>query len=548
MANDRFYGYKQKKDELTLPNGNINNTLERVNPYEFKKGMDYELTKAGFPSLRESPENEREKVTTKVLKALSKDPGHYSCLISYETETRGLEKKPTFASYKKQFKEAQMQEIDLKKLKEAIDKKVKNLLESKKNLKEGDYNTSDVIDCYNQTGNYPPGVSDQEGDAIIAAWKKKYGDDEFTDPAGGSGLQSHMEEGVENLKESTTLPNKDKIIKGYEEANNGDEDKNYIEKIIDKFSQLANNSDLMDYIKEFGYHELGEDLWYGVNGHSGGFLDRGMEVVGFNDIGYRLSDNAIQAGKEVRGKKDENHGGGVKENHTSSLERVAQQVWGEQDLNKAKEILIQYVEKSKINDHSKSKIIQNAGKITNKRKLDFYVANSLLNFEKLGVKENKINKMTGRDRDEPTRDYSRTSSGMSKWDDPNYREDEDGNQIKPNKVENKKNKMTKDDLKEMIATELADFFKEEDDIDVSVDDGGEGGEEEESVSLLHQIYDMLKDKFEGEEEGEDLEGLEDLEGEEEIDDEGEEEVEEAADVVALQERFSKLANLDRLNG
>ena len=45
MANDKFYGYspKPKKGSIGVPYGN-DNRLDRVNPYEFKKGMDYELS------------------------------------------------------------------------------------------------------------------------------------------------------------------------------------------------------------------------------------------------------------------------------------------------------------------------------------------------------------------------------------------------------------------------------------------------------------------------------------------------------------------------
>ena len=44
MANDKFYGYspKPKKGSIGVSHGN-DNRLDRVNPYEFRKGMDYEL-------------------------------------------------------------------------------------------------------------------------------------------------------------------------------------------------------------------------------------------------------------------------------------------------------------------------------------------------------------------------------------------------------------------------------------------------------------------------------------------------------------------------
>ena len=41
----------------------LGDRLDRVNPYEFKKGMDYELTAIGCSRLQESTKEEREKAT-----------------------------------------------------------------------------------------------------------------------------------------------------------------------------------------------------------------------------------------------------------------------------------------------------------------------------------------------------------------------------------------------------------------------------------------------------------------------------------------------------
>ena len=73
MANNKYYGYKPKKEETqvgweknSMGQGTL---LDRVNPYEFKKGMYCELDKMGT-SLRESDEDQREKATETVLKNL----------------------------------------------------------------------------------------------------------------------------------------------------------------------------------------------------------------------------------------------------------------------------------------------------------------------------------------------------------------------------------------------------------------------------------------------------------------------------------------------
>jgi hypothetical protein len=138
MANDNFYGYSNKKPEFILPNGNIDMAFEKINPYEFKRGMDYELTKMGCRNLQSSTPEQREKATTIVLKNLNEMGGYYSGLISYETEYRGRKDKPSFKKYmegmaehgmkeiNKEFKKDKMENI---KLRESINKLVKEVLE-----------------------------------------------------------------------------------------------------------------------------------------------------------------------------------------------------------------------------------------------------------------------------------------------------------------------------------------------------------------------------------------------------------------------------------
>jgi hypothetical protein len=137
MANNNFYGYSNKKPEFILPNGNIDMAFEKVNPYEFRKGMDYELTKMGCRNLHSSTPEQREKATTIVLKNLNEMGGYYSGLISYETEYRGRDKKPSFKKYmegmadygmkaiNQEFKKDKMEKI---KLRESISRMVREEL------------------------------------------------------------------------------------------------------------------------------------------------------------------------------------------------------------------------------------------------------------------------------------------------------------------------------------------------------------------------------------------------------------------------------------
>ena len=104
MANNKYYGYspKPKKGSIGVPYGN-DNRLDRVNPYEFKKGMDYELSTMGISRLKESTPVEREQSSEKVLKNLNTHPSYYSCKIQYDTEFRNFEgRKPSINTYLKE--------------------------------------------------------------------------------------------------------------------------------------------------------------------------------------------------------------------------------------------------------------------------------------------------------------------------------------------------------------------------------------------------------------------------------------------------------------
>ena len=79
MANNKFYGYTP--DSSKEADGN---RLDKLNPYEFRKGMDYELTSVGCNRLAESTLEERESATEKVLKNLKEHGAYYSALIQFE--------------------------------------------------------------------------------------------------------------------------------------------------------------------------------------------------------------------------------------------------------------------------------------------------------------------------------------------------------------------------------------------------------------------------------------------------------------------------------
>ena len=144
MPNDKFYGYKRDPKKLKDNNGNVDLEFESINPYEFKKGMNYELQSLGVLSLREATEEEREKATENVIKNLKNTHGaYYSYLEHYEASTRGLDKKPSFNSFLNEIEGYSMKEIKetftidkMKeiKLKESIRAEIKNKLNEILNL------------------------------------------------------------------------------------------------------------------------------------------------------------------------------------------------------------------------------------------------------------------------------------------------------------------------------------------------------------------------------------------------------------------------------
>ena len=130
MANNKFYGYSP--DPSKEAEGN---RLDRLNPYEFRKGMDYELTALGCSRLAESTLEEREKATESVLKNIQEHNGYYTSLITYETTYRNSDDKPTFKKWLSEQEDFKMKEVDEKfdndkmvELKETIKARVRKLM------------------------------------------------------------------------------------------------------------------------------------------------------------------------------------------------------------------------------------------------------------------------------------------------------------------------------------------------------------------------------------------------------------------------------------
>ena len=265
MANNKFYGYSPKNEKPSKTQGqiysgaekstrkgqvthgtyaNVGNRLDRVNPYEFKKGMDYELVQMGVSRLAESTVEEREKATESVLKNLeNKHPAYYSALIQFERGMGqgGQIKETTFNKYLETFSkghgdgmmsvEKEFKDDKMVELKESIKDQIRKTLLSEWKLKEqeGDDEDEDVTAKKASKGAKKASKAmarfDQEIEAIeefLFGKNNKNPEATADEPAKGSLIalkDQHLEaykanKDVEKYKKAIELP--DAIIKKLE--------------------------------------------------------------------------------------------------------------------------------------------------------------------------------------------------------------------------------------------------------------------------------------------------------------------------------------------
>jgi len=145
--NSKYYGFKPKTNKTPEAIAD----LDRVHPYEFRKGMDYELVDMGCMRLKESTPEEREKATEKVLKNLETHPAYYSGLLQFEAGMNYANKidGKVFKTWlKDHFENPKMKEVTnmwkkdkmkdathkndkMEELKESIKKEIKSILNEK---------------------------------------------------------------------------------------------------------------------------------------------------------------------------------------------------------------------------------------------------------------------------------------------------------------------------------------------------------------------------------------------------------------------------------
>ena len=242
MANNKYAGYTPTPSKEKFEMGN---RLDRVNPYEFRKGMDYELTKMGCSRLAESTTEEREKSTESVLKNLEEHGAYYSALIQFEGGmnhgskiTEGSFKKflETYSynergdgmtEVNKEIKDDKMVEPKYDKkeytvqLKEAIANEIKSILSEKEDDDSPDDETLDKT-FKKKMGKKKKDRGD-ELDAELSAIKK---------------VKDELEEKHESAKErSFPKYQKDKDVKAYKKALSlKDSEVNKLKKLADKYT------------------------------------------------------------------------------------------------------------------------------------------------------------------------------------------------------------------------------------------------------------------------------------------------------------------------
>jgi hypothetical protein len=174
-------------------------------------------------------------------------------------------------------------------------------------------------------------------------------------------------------------------------------DNNAFEKIALAMAKKADSSDNLSEEAGFDY---GGAFWLGFVG--GGALGRYiasigdvitpyMQLHGYSPshfgamvAGSLLGVALLTIGKMVYDKvKNDNS---ISENESKSDELLRKAV-AEKDINKAKNIIANYIKSSQISDKGKKEILTKVKSYTDKEKLDYYIANSLLKFEKMGLNE-----------------------------------------------------------------------------------------------------------------------------------------------------------------
>jgi hypothetical protein len=402
--------------------------IDRVNVYEFEHGMDIELTELGGEINSETIK----KAQAKVLSNLKKDSNYYTNKIVEETIANfgeygsGKKKKGKYTNAK----DAESVKAEVKGPKDETPKKDKD-------------NESKVVGKIEKTN-----VSKDKKPTMASKPK------EMTQtPKKAKGIKSTMDlpgkEKKINLKENREYKG---ISEGYSNATNN-ELASYIgilqnqinaEKDSKKLTMLKQDlKDVKDELKkrkslkeetssypmpiewvkqhyrvekspegikifrksdnkEVSLYDVGEhyeksqDAAYDIETRdNSGIIKSTMKrqvsqpIKSFDQIVKNLKEDDEKVKRKILPNKEKNIADQIPV--VSTLDKAIQYVYKEPNLGKAKELILNYLQKSKINSKSKKNMIDKIELMTSKPSLDKYLTNALLSYERLNVKENNIN-------------------------------------------------------------------------------------------------------------------------------------------------------------
>jgi hypothetical protein len=172
----------------------------------------------------------------------------------------------------------------------------------------------------------------------------------------------NMGESREKLKEGYGMSLEDAMKQAYEESLNG-----YVQHVEDNGDGTFKVSD-----------------WY----------DSDMTIVSFEDgrkFNDRTSEYEMNEADSIKKRRailpSKQKGIADEIPVVSTLDKIIQQAWAEPDLNKAKEMVLSHIQQSRINPRSKKTMAYNIETARTKPRLDQYLANALLSYEKMSVTE-----------------------------------------------------------------------------------------------------------------------------------------------------------------
>ena len=258
MANDKYAGYSPKKETVKPSTGvtDVGTRLDRVNPYEFRKGMDHELVSIGVSRLAESTPEEREKATEVVLKNLEEHSGYYSALIQFERgmnhagpidensfkkylETYTSERGDGMVEVTKEIKDDKMTEPKYDKsvytLKEAIKNEINSML--------FEYEYKDGVKIYSDEEKDPATIFQHGGQAEAEDKEEKKAEKTATTTAKGKAKKMKaLDKEVDKL-EKERAKNKEKLTPTLQKYKDGkmsaDEYREATKELVDRNKEIV---------------------------------------------------------------------------------------------------------------------------------------------------------------------------------------------------------------------------------------------------------------------------------------------------------------------